>query len=73
MDVGQQTYQPMAHPFAGLGVGLPLARLYARYWGGDLRLLSIKGQGTHVAIYVPSDGGGELLPPRSLPQLAVHV
>ena len=30
-------------PAAGLGFGLPLSRLYARYFGGDLRLVNMPG------------------------------
>ncbi|KAG2451153.1 hypothetical protein HYH02_004420 [Chlamydomonas schloesseri] len=37
---GHSRYQ-----MAGLGFGLPLSRLYARYFGGDLRLQTIPGYG----------------------------
>ncbi|KIR27220.1 pyruvate dehydrogenase kinase [Cryptococcus deuterogattii 99/473] len=37
-------------PMAGFGYGLPLARLYARFFGGDLRLISMDGYGTDVYI-----------------------
>ena len=35
---------------AGLGYGLPVARLYARYFHGDLELKTIAGFGTDVYI-----------------------
>ncbi|CAO3622759.1 unnamed protein product [Cunninghamella blakesleeana] len=35
-------------PLAGLGYGLPLARMYARYFGGSLSLVSMNGYGCDV-------------------------
>ena len=37
---------------AGYGHGLGLSRLYARYFGGDLNICSVKGVGTDVYIYL---------------------
>lgn len=56
-DVGQA-------PLAGFGYGLPLARLYARYLGGDLSVISIEGFGTDAYIYLKraADEAGEVLP-----------
>lgn len=40
-------------PLAGYGVGLPLSRLYARYLGGSLDLVSWPGYGTDVHLFLP--------------------
>lgn len=39
-------------PMAGFGYGLPLSRLYARYFGGDLKLIAMDGFGTDVYIHL---------------------
>lgn len=51
-------------PLAGYGYGLPISRLYARYFHGDLMLLSCDGFGTDAIIYLKalSNDAHELLP-----------
>ena len=39
-------------PLAGLGYGLPISRAYARYFGGDLTLMSMEGFGTDAFVYL---------------------
>ena len=39
-------------PLAGLGYGLPISRSYARYFGGDLSIMSMEGYGTDAFVYL---------------------
>jgi len=43
-------YGQDATELAGYGIGLPLSRLFAKYLGGSLRLMSLPGYGTSVDI-----------------------
>ena len=36
----------------GLGYGLPISRAYARYFGGDLSIMSMEGYGTDAFVYL---------------------
>ena len=49
-DFGTET------PLAGMGYGLPLSRLYARYWGGELQVISMEGYGTDAYLHLRLDG-----------------
>jgi len=51
-------------PIAGLGYGLPIARLYAKYFHGNLSLSSVEGLGTwaYVSIKAAPEEASELLP-----------
>ena len=41
-----------APPLAGYGVGIPMSRLFARYFGGDLGILSMEGYGTDCYLHL---------------------
>jgi signal transduction histidine kinase len=41
-------------PMAGLGFGLGLSRVYARYFGGSLDLTSVSGYGLDLFLVLPS-------------------
>ncbi|UJR20886.1 hypothetical protein I4U23_023995 [Adineta vaga] len=51
-------------PIAGLGYGLPIARLYAKYFQGNLALSSVEGLGTwaYISLKAAAENASELLP-----------
>ena len=50
-------------PFAGFGHGLPLSRLYAKYFGGELQLIPFEGVGTDAFVYINKLGdSSEVVP-----------
>lgn len=51
-------------PMAGLGVGLPISRVYAKYFRGDLQLLSMESYGTDAYVHLHRLG---TLPEPSIP------
>lgn len=51
-------------PMAGFGCGLPLARSYAKYAGGDLEILSIPKYGTDAYLLLNRLGDHEEAVPR---------
>jgi pyruvate dehydrogenase kinase 2/3/4 len=53
-------------PFAGLGYGLPISRLYARYFGGDLQVISMEGYGTDAYLHLKRLDNTEALLPKKL-------
>lgn len=57
-------------PIAGYGYGLPLARLYARYFGGDVRLMSMDGFGTDAFVFLKASGEDAL---EVLPEYQPHA
>jgi Histidine kinase-, DNA gyrase B-, and HSP90-like ATPase len=50
------------------GFGLPLARIYARYFGGELTLKSMEGHGLDAYLYLPRLGDAC----ENLPRRVVH-
>lgn len=46
------SYHDLPAPMAGYGFGLPISRLYARYFGGDLQIMSMEGYGTDAYLHL---------------------
>ena len=47
------TYRP---PDLKLGIGLPMARVYAEYWGGSLQQTTMEGYGTDMFLHIEKLG-----------------
>lgn len=50
LEMDEHTPGPVV--LAGYGYGLPLSRLYARYFGGDLQVISMDGYGTDAYLHL---------------------
>jgi len=58
-------------PMAGLGFGLPVSRLYAKYFGGDVEIQSMEGYGCDV--YIRLDHIGDVIPATLKIKVAVWI
>lgn len=47
------TYRP---PDLKLGIGLPMSRVYAEYWGGSLEQTTMNGYGADVYLHIEKLG-----------------
>jgi hypothetical protein len=52
-SLSQLTCRP---PNLRLGIGLPMSRIYAEYWAGNLELHSLEGYGVDVFLQIPKLG-----------------
>lgn len=66
LDPGSPYYNDFQAPMAGLGYGLPISRLYARYFGGELQVISMEGFGTDAYLHLKRLGNAEEALPRKL-------
>ncbi|KAJ2209988.1 hypothetical protein IW143_004320 [Coemansia sp. RSA 520] len=57
MQTNLALQQGIGGPIAGLGFGLPMARLYAEYFGGSLDIVSMEGYGCDVFLKLRSIEG----------------
>lgn len=66
MASGSLYHSDFQAPMAGLGYGLPISRLYARYFGGDLQVISMEGYGTDAYLHLKRLATTEESLPRRL-------
>ena len=66
LDFDSPYAQDVQVPFAGLGFGLPISRLYARYFGGELQVISMEGYGTDAYLHLKRLGDTVETLPRKL-------
>jgi len=61
-DLMHDDFSGQAPAVAGYGYGLPIARQFARYFGGDLRVESLEGIGTEAYVYLKRLNKREVVP-----------
>ncbi|KAF5464867.1 pyruvate dehydrogenase (acetyl-transferring) kinase, mitochondrial-like isoform X2 [Juglans microcarpa x Juglans regia] len=59
LDVESDLGTADAVTMAGYGYGLPISRLYARYFGGDLQIISMEGYGTDAYLHLSRLGDSQ--------------
>ncbi|XP_044499250.1 pyruvate dehydrogenase (acetyl-transferring) kinase, mitochondrial [Mangifera indica] len=59
LDENLETDSTDAITMAGYGYGLPISRLYARYFGGDLQIISMEGYGTDAYLHLSRLGDSQ--------------
>ncbi|KAF5831855.1 mitochondrial branched-chain alpha-ketoacid dehydrogenase kinase-domain-containing protein [Dunaliella salina] len=63
VQLAEQDIQPTIEDspvvLAGYGYGLPISRLYARYFGGDLQIISMEGYGTDAYLHLNRLGNSQ--------------
>jgi len=59
LNMSEDDIQNPPAVLAGYGYGLPLCRLYARYFGGDLQVMSMEGYGTDAYLHLSKLGTSE--------------
>lgn len=60
MEPFRQVDGSLARQYEGTGLGLPLARSMAELHGGSLRVVSRKGEGTEVSVWLPLAPGDQV-------------
>ncbi|CAB9502038.1 oxobutanoate dehydrogenase [lipoamide] kinase, mitochondrial [Seminavis robusta] len=50
--IGDRDHDAQNSPLAGLGFGLPISRSYARYFNGELTIMSMEGWGTDAYVHL---------------------
>ncbi|KAF7732895.1 hypothetical protein EC973_000171 [Apophysomyces ossiformis] len=52
-DISQLAAKPSEHWNVPLGIGLPMSRVYAEYWGGEINVVTMEGCGTDAYVRIP--------------------
>ncbi|KAG0182265.1 hypothetical protein DFQ28_007226, partial [Apophysomyces sp. BC1034] len=55
-DISQLAAKPSEHLNVPLGIGLPMSRVYAEYWGGEINVVTMDGCGTDAYVRIPMLG-----------------